>query len=430
MVNRARTGGGARPDRRQNGQRQDPKQQKRGDSDRPRQPRKCANCGKEHEQRACPLPPVAVADRACWTCGKKGHSNRDCPDRAKGAVKAIEDIIPFFGTIRAVTDDFIAAKKVVRPTPRGASLGDFVPTATRNRFGVMSEEGTQVQPIAFRKAEGSNTNSVQPQRRITSRPHPTSPSQGPIGAKIPKAVARKPAVKPAPQQPKVTSDEKHAQEQLVALENAVIAAIKEHKQSSNSIGLVSDTTAIKVLGKHVTPSLTGVDMPSQASLPTQTGGSVNLIFDDDDDEDAPDEELVAMASEKIRVGVAADSGATDNVIGLDDLPAGVVPEGPPGPPFSNASGGAIKKFGKVVTLMENADGKVGCGWTACAVTRPLHSVSKVCGPEEGPGVQDFMFNNRIGVVMPPGLVDLLLKHIKPVARYPRRGGLYVGDFEM
>jgi hypothetical protein len=202
---------------------------------------------------------------------------------------------------------------------------------------------------------------------------------------------------------------------LLDLENAVLAAIKEHQQSSNTIGLVNDSDPIKVLG-------------GQAD---RTSGSVNLIFDDNDgDEEEQAGELVAMASEEIRVGVAADSGATDTVIGLDDLPAGVVPDGPAGPPFSNASGGAIKKFGKVVTLMENADGKVGCGWTACAVTRPLHSVSKVCGPEEGPGVQDFMFNNRIGVVMPPGLVDLLLKHIKPVARYPRRGGLYVGDFEM
>ena len=117
-------------------------------------------------------------------------------------------------------------------------------------------------------------------------------------------------------------------------------------------------------------------------------------------------------------------------IGLGDLPAGVKPTGPPGKPFSNASGGDIQKYGKVTTMMENEDGKVGCAWTACDVVRPLHSVSKVCGPEDGPGVQDFMFNNRIGVVMPPGLVDLILKHVKPVAKYPRRGGLYVGDFEM
>jgi hypothetical protein len=138
-----------------------------------------------------------------------------------------------------------------------------------------------------------------------------------------------------------------------------------------------------------------------------------------------------MAAERVRVGVAVESGATDNVVGLDDLPRGVVPDGPPGKPFSNASGGDIKKYGKVVTMLENDDGKVGCSWTAAAVTRPLRSVSNIAGPEDHPvGIQDVMFNNRIGVVMPPGLVDLLLKHIKPVARYPRRGGLYVGDFEM
>ena len=108
----------------------------------------------------------------------------------------------------------------------------------------------------------------------------------------------------------------------------------------------------------------------------------------------------------------------------------MTPEGPSGPPFSNASGGAIEKFGKVATLLENSDTKVGCGWTACEATRPLRSVSKVSGPEDGPGLRGVMFKKRIGVVMPPGLVDLLPKHIKPVARYPRRGGLYVGDLEM
>ena len=130
-------------------------------------------------------------------------------------------------------------------------------------------------------------------------------------------------------------------------------------------------------------------------------GTANLIFDDDEgDEDVQD--FVAAADEKIRVGVAADSGASDNLIGLDDLPAGVKPTGPPGKPFSNASGGDIQKYGKVTTMMENEDGKVGCAWTACAVVRPLHSVSKACVRADGPGVQDFMFNNRIGVVMPPG----------------------------
>ena len=69
---------------------------------------------------------------------------------------------------------------------------------------------------------------------------------------------------------------------------------------------------------------------------------MNLIFDDGDgDEYVQAEGFVAVADEKIRVGVAADSGASDNVIGLDDLPAGVEPMGPSGKPFSNASGGDI-----------------------------------------------------------------------------------------
>jgi hypothetical protein len=57
-------------------------------------------------------------------------------------------------------------------------------------------------------------------------------------------------------------------------------------------------------------------------------------------------------------------------------------------------------------------------------------VSTIARPEDGPGLQDVMFDNHIGVVMPPGLVKIRLKHIKPIARHPRRGGLYVGDFEM
>ena len=143
-----------------------------------------------------------------------------------------------------------------------------------------------------------------------------------------------------------------------------------------------------------------------------TAATVNLIYDDDDEqaERQQTEEVVAVASGRVRVGVAVDSGATDNVIG--HLPSDVVPGGPVGKPFSNASGGDIKKSSKVTTLMENADGKVGCAWTACAATRPLHSASKIAGLEDGPGLQEVMFDNHVGVVMPPGLVKILLKHIK------------------
>ncbi len=65
MVSRTRTAGFQQRDRRPGAGAPTRRPQPRGDGDRQRAPRKCANCGKEHEQRACPHPPVAVADRAC-----------------------------------------------------------------------------------------------------------------------------------------------------------------------------------------------------------------------------------------------------------------------------------------------------------------------------------------------------------------------------
>jgi len=391
-------------------------------------------------------------------------------------------------------EGFSKAKKVVRPVPRGATLGDFVPTATRNRFSAMEND-------AIAKV-GSPPARSQPDIDISTRAKPAipSPTISKKQVKILEELKQKKTIKKMKQngyvaaldstlmsckaKSSVVDDDVSMTEQLKVLENAVLAAISEHRASGGNVNLVGEVNETKILGgyggtpdtrypvaagsvnlvgdgpdntgfwnddrvEEINALIQNEEIPMElAGIPgldrpfsmeetddfyrdvseTVRAESCNLIFDEDDcDEPAG---VVAIAAAKVRVGVAADSGATDNVIGLDDLPDGVVPEGPPGPPFSIASGGDIKKYGKVTTMMENEDGKVGCGWTACAVTRPLHSVSKVCGPEKGPGVQDFMFNNRIGVVMPPGLVDLLLKHIKPAAKYPRRGGLYVGDFEM
>ena len=111
------------------------RQQQRGDSERPRGPRKCANCGKEHEQRACPHPAVPREQRACWTCGKQGHASRDCPDKKKGRdpIKAIEDALPFFGgSANCVVDSdgYKQSRRPARPMPRGATLQDFIKTPT------------------------------------------------------------------------------------------------------------------------------------------------------------------------------------------------------------------------------------------------------------------------------------------------------------
>ena len=60
-------------------------QRRGGDSDRPRGPRRCANCGStSHVTAKCPEGSVDPKDRPCWICGKPGHISRTCsqnPDK-------------------------------------------------------------------------------------------------------------------------------------------------------------------------------------------------------------------------------------------------------------------------------------------------------------------------------------------------------------
>ena len=74
--------------------------------------------------------------------------------------------------------------------------------------------------------------------------------------------------------------------------------------------------------------------------------------------------------------------------------------------------------------MEGQWGKVACDYEVAAVTRTLNSVSQICGPQGGSGKYDVLFNNEKCVVVPPGIVNEVLKKTRPVAQYNRNGGLY------
>ena len=144
------------------------------------------------------------------------------------------------------------------------------------------------------------------------------------------------------------------------------------------------------------------------------------------------DDLIAAVAERVRLRVAIDSGATANVMHPKDLPADVaVTPHTTGHHFRGANNSRIERYGSAETVLENELGKVGCGWELCDVSRALHSVSTVCGPEDHPtGKQDVLFNNKLGVVVPPGVVAAILRRIKPVAQYPRDGNLYVGEVTM
>ena len=125
-----------------------------------------------------------------------------------------------------------------------------------------------------------------------------------------------------------------------------------------------------------------------------------------------------------------DSGSCDNVIDPADRPDDclIVPN-TTGKHFRGANDSVIENFGDVDTVLESPLGAIGCGWKAAAVSRPLHSVSKVAGPPGGikNAKQDVLFNNDVCVVVPPGIVIEILKRVTPVAQYAREGNLYIGD---
>ncbi len=91
----------------------------------------------------------------------------------------------------------------------------------------------------------------------------------------------------------------------------------------------------------------------------------------------------------------------------------------------------IERFGDCVTSLGSTHGRAGCRWNVADVIRPLHSVSRVTGPDDGDGNVDVLFNNKRCVFAPPGALDIVMTQIgAPIAEYQRDGNLYLGNFTM
>ncbi len=154
------------------------------------------------------------------------------------------------------------------------------------------------------------------------------------------------------------------------------------------------------------------------------GGDINCILEGED-------ELIAAATEVVRVKLAMDSGSVANVIHPEELPCDAeVKPNLTGKHFTGANNSKIEKYGTSRCILTGKHGAVGCDWNLADVSRGLNSVSQVAGPMTEPGKQDVLFNNRFCVVVPPGIVDEIIKHVEVVAEYPREGNLYVGEFDM
>ncbi len=370
-----------------------------------RRPRKCPNCGEEHEARVCPKPPVAIADRRCWTCNKPGHSSRDCKE--KGSLKAIED-----GAVSAVTV----------PSTLGAFF--IVDEDGYRKVGPGGRPRKPV-PIARTLANVVHKNAFDALKRspapATSRPSP--PDEQPaqmrqVKTRFPKTAAQ---------------GQKTCNASPLGGQKTCNASPLGGQKTCNASSLGGQKTCnASPLGAPV-PSVVGADPPVQPANcikeaireAEQLLGSVNCLELENQDG------VIANTESSTRIRVAMDSAAVDNVIHPDELPGDMEYEpNTSGQHFRGANNAHIENFGSCRTRLTSARGDVGCDWRMADVSRPLHSVAKVTGPKGGPGKQDVLFDNDKCFVVAPGTVKKIMKSIQAVAEYEREGNLYVADMTL
>ena len=338
-------------------------------------PRRCPNCSEAHPGR-CTKAPVASADRKCFKCGKPGHISSKCTDKnGPSGIRAVTEdsenaLKAFFMVDNEGFRTVARGGKPTRPMPTARQLGDFIDV---NRFESLQNNKARSRP--------------QPRTTVPA----VADASGDALASLP-AMGR----------PGYSG----------AARTGEVAYMKNHS-SPPAAGRGTGTDMRRALRE----AQAVIDKEIEAQV-------INVLYDDE-------EPLLAAAAERVTIRPAMDSGAVRNVIHPDKLPRDAQPKpNDTGRHFVGANNTPIERYGTCETVLETPLGAVGCNWDLADVTRPLHSVSTVTGPIEGPGKQDVLFNNRLCVVVPPGVVDKILETIKPVMQYDREGNLYVAEMEM
>ena len=435
----------------------------------PPRARKCANCSEIHEGR-CTKAAVAQADRKCWTCGKKGCRASTCPDKKtynNRKLQAIEDGQPggingFFMVDEEGFQTVNRGNRRTRPTPSQPCLGDFLsknsfealtPAASGNALASLSTTGRPGYPGAARHGAGTEAK-IKPYvkehkcpsgaiRHAIAEAQQTADGTGASGTgssiqnysrnpgtssfqTLPgkKAFTKFPTINSTPEPPSVDFVNKNGKNPWITpspTTNPRPSALPRSNRTSTPSATATTGNTITTGGQG-RPGYSGM---ARAGDDADTA-PISCVMEEEE------EPLIASAVEKVKIQVAMDSAAVDNVVHPNSLPGDAEPApNRTGRHFVGAQGGHIEKYGSVDTKLETDLGAIGCHWQLADVTRPLHSVAKVTGPEDHPtGKQDVLFTNKRCVVVPPGVVEKILKTVKPVVEYARTGNLYIADMEM
>ena len=144
-----------------------------------------------------------------------------------------------------------------------------------------------------------------------------------------------------------------------------------------------------------------------------------------------DNEALLATEDSIDIEPAADSGAVDHVAGPKHIPGStMVVTTADTRDFRSANNGVINNHGEATIELEQDGGPTMSSTVQVAdVSRPLHSVGRIC---DGPGAgqeKEMLFMKGEAVVVPAGTFSRLLASVTPLVRYKRSGGLYVAKMK-
>ena len=138
---------------------------------------------------------------------------------------------------------------------------------------------------------------------------------------------------------------------------------------------------------------------------------------------------INAADGEVDVYVAMDSGAIGHISPKEAMPAGVnLQTGPNGinRDLVAANGGAITNHGTAeVELVTEDDKAFNCTMMVADVTRPLHSTGVVCDTGK-----EVLHTAKGAVVVPAGSLSKHVTKAMIMARYPRKGGLYLARYRV
>ena len=356
---------------------------------------RCANCGgKDHLKDACTKAKVPIGSRPCYECGRPGHTAAQC--RSKGRTNLIEDQL----NLRPTSEDSLGMvgdrgdilcvgfKEVQRrdtksrPMPSTPTLNAFMPTMISNKFEAFQSDDDDDDDDEHAHGQHCDCLSVRQRRRLAAR-------------------------------------EAKASRRTMDCPPALDWSTQQDVLPKASVRFAADTEMVTLKKEPNTND----------NEPNDNLAIIGVVYEKEFTE-------VNDVEEEVEVEVAADSGCVCHICGPDDVPTTVEvahKQGKRRRNLVNASGGDMDNFGEAdVDLVQQDGATFSSTFTVTNATRPLHSTSQICDNKSPacPDGHEMLYTQGVATVVPAGSLSKYLDKVRQIARYPRRGGLYVAKMKV